>query len=148
VSKAVDTKRGIISVANAFYDAFNARDLERAREVIASDAKMIYMAGGDFIQGPAAVREMWQGWLTAFPDARVEVATMTVGENRIAVEFVGRGTHTGPLVIGNETIAPTGRRIELHYCDVHTIREGKIHELRVYVDEGVMFEQLEVARPT
>src|SRR5919108_512476 len=51
--------------------AFNARDLEQLARDAAPDAE--YSAPGDMkFKGPQAIKEYNQGWIDAFPDARVE----------------------------------------------------------------------------
>jgi len=38
--------------------------------------------------------------------------------------------------------APRAKRVELHLCDIHTIRDGRIHATHAYFDAASMMGQL------
>ena len=58
------------------------------------------------------------------------------------VEFVNRGTHTGPLQTSLGTIAPTGRKVKVRYCSVMRVDDGKVVEGRDYYDSASIMRQL------
>lgn len=60
----------------------------------------------------------------------------------MVVEFMGRGTHTGPLHTPTGDVPATGRRVDLPFCDVHRIEDGKITNGRSYFDLATMMRQL------
>jgi predicted ester cyclase len=71
-----------------------------------------------------------------------EIVEVSTGEDLVVVEFVGRGTHDGPLKGPVGEIPPTGRRVEIRFCEVHEIWDGKIVRFRTYFDPATMMRQL------
>ena len=69
------------------------------------------------------------------------------GENWVFTEFVGQGTHTGPLVGPAGTIPPTGRRIGFPVGELMRIEEGKFTLVHVYDDGATLLRQLGVFPP-
>ena len=62
-------------------------------------------------------------------------------------EFVGRGTHTGPLVGPAGTIPPTGRSIEFPVGEPMRLEEGRFTLVHVYYDGATLLRQLGVFPP-
>ena len=60
----------------------------------------------------------------------------------MVVEYTGRGTHTGDLVLPAGTVPATGRSVTVHVCEIDEITNGKIASARVYVDSGAVMAQL------
>jgi len=58
------------------------------------------------------------------------------------MEFIGRGTQTGPLATPGGAIPPTGRRVEIQFAQILTFRDGKIARARLYFDAAGMLQQL------
>ena len=67
---------------------------------------------------------------------------MIVDGDWLAVEFVNRGTHTGPLQSSLGTFAPSGRSMEVRYCSVMRVRDGMVVEDRDYYDSASIASQL------
>jgi ketosteroid isomerase-like protein len=78
----------------------------------------------------------------AFPDTRIEVTRVLADDGGATMEFVARGTHTGPLLTPDGTLEPTGRSAEVHYCFVYEIEDGQIHCIHQYFDAASMMRQL------
>ncbi len=70
------------------------------------------------------------------------MVNVIVQDNWAVVEFVNRGTHTGPLHSSLGTFAPTGRRMEVRYCSVMRVDDGKVVEGRDYYDSASIARQL------
>jgi steroid delta-isomerase-like uncharacterized protein len=138
-----------IALVATLYDAFNARDLERSASAVSDDCVIVNVPLGATLRGPDGIRAFQGGWVTAFSDARVEVRSMTVGVDehdeqttRVIVEHVGRGTHDGPLATPAGDIPATGRLVEVPFCEVFELRDGKITSSRTYFDVAMMLRQL------
>jgi ketosteroid isomerase-like protein len=58
------------------------------------------------------------------------------------VEFVNRGTHTGPLHSSLGTFPPTGKWQETRYCSVMRVKDGMVVEGRDYYDALSIARQL------
>ena len=132
----------LIATTRAMYDAFNERDYDRAAALVTDDAEIVSTPTGEIQRGPAGMRTMMQGWATAFPDSQIEVTHLAVSGNSAVVEFTGRGTHTGPMETPAGVIPPTGRAVEVAFCDVVEYRDGRAASIRTYFDLMTMMQQL------
>jgi steroid delta-isomerase-like uncharacterized protein len=130
------------ALARKPYDLWNARDFDGAAALFAPEADWLNVAMGVTVRGPEGYKQFAQGWANAFPDGQVEVTNIVASEDGAAVEFIGRGTHTGPLVGPQGTIAATGREAEFRLCDVYQIQNGKFVGGRSYFDSATMMRQL------
>jgi steroid delta-isomerase-like uncharacterized protein len=115
-------------------DAFNRRAFEEMTDLYAEDVEVDVVPFGSTVRGLDAVRALSTGRAAAFPDAEVEVTHVIATDQEVVVEFVGRGTHTGPLITPQGTIAPTGQGTETRFCRVCSVDDGKIREVREYSD--------------
>jgi ketosteroid isomerase-like protein len=79
---------------------------------------------------------------SAFPDVHRELLSIHVAKNVVVVELAIRGTHQGALAIGSETIAPTGRSIDVPCVDVFRLERGKVISFNCYNLPSVMLQQL------
>jgi hypothetical protein len=116
-------------VARLFYQLFNERRLDEAAHLVDPQAEFHYVPTRQRLLGRAGYRALAAAWLTAFPDARLEiVAVRPHDEHTITVDFIGHGTHTGDLVLGEAvTIPATHRAAMLPFRDRLVVR----HELIV-----------------
>ena len=78
----------------------------------------------------------------AFSDASTEITAVHAGEDFTIVEFIGRGTHDGPMIRPGGVVPPPGRSLETRFCEVLDIRDGKITGARSYFDLAGMMVQL------
>ena len=63
-------------------------------------------------------------------------------EDQAFVEFIGRGTNTGPLHLPTGDLPATGRPVELQFCEAFRIRGGKIVSYHIYYDALGFMQQL------
>jgi steroid delta-isomerase-like uncharacterized protein len=131
------------SVARAFFDALDRRDVDRAVSFLDQNAEWSFV-GSICMRGSEALRQAMQAHFATFPDHQEELTDLIATEERVAVEYVGRGTHQAPFDTPYGQIPPTGRRVELPSCDVHQIKNGKIVEIHTYFDWASLFQQLGV----
>lgn len=128
------------AVHQAMFDAIRARDYDGLRNLC--DADYVY-TGADGVEqkgadAGVAVAEMY---LTAFPDVSLEITEQWAPSDDVSIiEFVARGSHTGPL----GDIPPTGKPVEVHVCNVIEARDGKVVREREYFDSLSMLQQLGV----
>jgi steroid delta-isomerase-like uncharacterized protein len=132
------------ATARAFNDAYNARDWEAAVALATTDVEVVNVATGERLHGAEGVRRFLQGWAGAFPDSTAETTLVVADERGAAMEFVGRGTHTGPLPAPTGDIPPTGRTVEVPFHQMLEMRDGKISRARLYFDALGMLTQLGV----
>ena len=132
------------SIARTFYDAWNERDFDRGANLMADDGEIVIVGSGQHLRGQDGARQFSTMWATAFPDGRVTVDNVVAEGDRVAVEYTGRGTQTGPLDGPAGTVPATGRSVTLQLCDVWELREGKAQTLRTYFDTASLLTQLGV----
>ena len=132
------------AAVQAVNDAFNARDVNAAIALSTPDVETINMATGERFIGSDGLRQFFAGWMTAFPDGKVETVSITAGEQSAVIEFTGHGTQTGPLHSPSGDIPPTGRSTEIHFVSVDEFQQGKISRTRLYFDALGLMVQLGV----
>jgi steroid delta-isomerase-like uncharacterized protein len=137
------------AIARAEVDKYNAHDLDGLAALFSSDAEIINVPTGVSGRGQKTARDSAQTLLTAFPDGKFEVTSVVAGERGAAVEYVGRGTHTGKLAAAAGALPPTGRKLDVRICDVMDIQGGKITSVRSYWDlYGVLNQLGLIAEPS
>ena len=129
-------------IVRIFHESWDLRDPDRGATVIAEDCHFEDIARGELLPGPEGYRRDYYRWREAFPDGEVKVVNVIVQDNWAVVEFVNRGTHTGPLHSSLGTFAPTGLRMEVRYCSVMRVDDGKVVEGRDYYDSASITRQL------
>ena len=111
-----------IEVVRASIEAFNAGDMDAVREtldpavVIARDLEGWPEPGP--VAGREAVMRSWQGILDVFPEATVELTSVTNVGDRVVARQVARGKGKGPEAIAEYTVISTlrnGRTLILEY---------------------------------
>ena|SRR5947209_1039566 len=136
------------TLVRAHYDAFNRRDLDQAVAMVSDGVKWTNIPFDMTFDGRNGYRQFLENWTNALPDAKIEIINLIAGEEWIAVECIGRGTHNGPLVGPNGTIDPTHKKLEMKFCELHRVVDGQITEGRTYFDGTSMMRQLGVLPTT
>ncbi len=129
-------------VVRIFHESWGLRDPDRGATVIAEDCQFEDVARDELQPGPEAYKRDYYRWREAFPDGECKVVNVIVQDNWAVVEFVNRGTHTGPLKTSLGTFAPTGRKVKVRYCSVMRVDDGKVVEGRDYYDSAGIMRQL------
>jgi hypothetical protein len=122
-------------------DTFNAHDLDGFAEVLADD--VVFSApGGLQGEGKKACVEFYGGWLSAFPDGRVDVHHVHFIDDVAVEEGTFSGTHNGVLHNPAGDVPPTGRSVSLKYIQVLRFRDGEHISFNLVFDRLQMLEQL------
>lgn len=148
MSMGAETKTKIIAmaeterVARVFHESWDQRDPERGAAVIDADCRFEDMARSELLAGPEGYRRDYRRWREAFPDGEVKIVNVIVQGDWAVIEFVNRGTQTGPLRSSLGRFAPSGRRMEARYCSVMRVADGLVVEGRDYYDSASIARQL------
>jgi steroid delta-isomerase-like uncharacterized protein len=129
-------------LARRVHEAWNERNFDEIAEATASDATITIVGSGDTFDGPEGAHAYNKMWADGFPDGKVTVDRVIESGDLVAVEFTGRGTHTGTLVTSMGDIPATGRTLTLQLCDVMEFKNGKVQSQKTYFDTGSMMAQL------
>ena len=129
-------------IVRIFHESWDMRDPERGTSVIAEDCRFEDVARGELQLGPEAYKSDYYRWREAFPDGEVKVVNVIAQDNWAVVEFVNRGTQTGPLHSSLGIFPPSGRKMEVRYCSVMRVVDGMVVEGRDYYDSASIAKQL------
>jgi ketosteroid isomerase-like protein len=89
------------------------------------------------LAGLSALREV------AFSNVVLTFRRLDEVGNKAFAEWLVEADHTGPLVLGEDTVLEaTGRRVQLPGVTVADFREGKIRSFRTYFDDLALIEQI------
>lgn len=110
-------------VRRFFEEVWSTGDVSRRDAFLDPDYRG-HMAGS-----PAPIdREGWTGWFqgfrTAFPDARFSVEDMIAEGDRVAARLTMRGTHLGPM----NGVPATGRAVVVTGMSIERVANGRIVE--------------------
>jgi len=131
-----------IRITRAIFDAFNAHDLNKWDQYQANDFRS-EVPGATGALNRDQTREYNQRFLSAFPDLHFDLERTIAQGAYVVVDWVGSGTHTGPLVgpKGN-TIPATGRKARVSGSTTFEIRNGKLARSWVHWDMTTLLDQL------
>ena len=90
------------------------------------------------VQGREPVRDFLTWMHTQAFDAYPKVNTLVVGDGQATLEADLVGTHTGEFL----GIPATGKTVQVPYCVVYDLRDGKITALRAYIPMDLFVQQL------
>lgn len=126
---------------HAIQTAFNSRDWDALVSNVTDDC--VFIDGqGQVLHGKEGLRGYGQGWAAAFSDGKITDARIYDAGDTVVTEFVGRGTHDGPL----GPVSATGRSVSVPYLEIyHFDADGRITSGRAYFDMLGLMQQLGVA---
>jgi hypothetical protein len=126
IKKVMETMVTTEEIARRYYTAFNQRRFDDAEQLVDPEAMFHYLPTKQRLIGRAGYRALAAAWLHAFEDAQLEIQRLAVTDERtLDVHFLGHGTHTGDLVLGDTVvIPPTNRAVQLPFHDRLTIVGG------------------------
>src|SRR5262245_4827850 len=106
-------------------EAFNKRDLSFIEKGFSSQFVLHSPVTPGWPQGLAGARQMFTTMLTTAPDIRVTIEDRVAEEEKVAVRWTFRGTHTGPSLSRG---APTGEPFTVVAIALYRFANGKIEE--------------------
>lgn len=133
-------------VARNIYECFNEHNLDKMTNFMSDQLQWFDMSTGLVMKGKSSYRQYDENWLKGFPDGKITIKNLLVAGECVIVEFVGKGTHTGTLNTQQGDIPPSGKTVELPFCDVLLIRDGKVIEGHSYYDRMSLIEQVKAER--
>lgn len=104
--------------------AWQARDIQGVANLYAHDYEGIDVAQREPQRGPAGVVQSLALYAQAFPDIQFTLDEAIAQDNRVALVYTVRGTHTGSIM----HIPPTGRSIEVKGVSLITVERGQISQ--------------------
>jgi steroid delta-isomerase-like uncharacterized protein len=121
-----------------FYKEWNNRNTDKILEFHTPDARYHHPSvGSDPILFEQAIEQMKMLW-DAFPDITIDVEELFAEESKVAVRFIGRGTHTKDF----GGIPATGVMTEASAMEIFHIKDGKIEDVWEISDRLGLMQQL------
>jgi steroid delta-isomerase-like uncharacterized protein len=136
-----------VTLVQTLYDLYNSHQsdpawLDKSLAFFAEDCEVIDVPSSMTSRGPDGYKQVILFFEEGFPGSRIEITNLFATEDQAVVEFTGRGTNTGSLHMPTGDVPPTGRSVELRFCDAYRIRNGKIVSYRSYYDALGFMQQL------
>jgi steroid delta-isomerase-like uncharacterized protein len=131
-------KQLVISI----HDAFSKNQFDKVLELCHENVEVHAYAFGAVFQGKDGFMNFMQSFKGAFPDVIIHHKKLLVENNNAAIEFSGKGTHTGPLVTPAGNIPATGKKIELDVAEFMEFKDGLLISLHNYQDAGSLMRQI------
>ena len=122
--------------------AFNTGDADRYAANATADCETLDVPSGRTFSGSDGFRQFVQSYHTAFPDGQVQATSLFTTEDQGHLEYIGRGTNTGPFLYSSGQIPPTGRRVDFRVSAGLQFREGKVASIHYYYDLLSVLQQL------
>jgi ketosteroid isomerase-like protein len=116
------------------YEAVNAKDLDTIAGYGAPDSEWLDVPFDYTATGTNAIIDPWKSWFAIFPDATCEMQSLVAMGDHVVAQGIGRGTQRGVFHSPAGTIEPTGRTMEVRFCDVYRLKDGKIARADSYFD--------------
>ena len=129
-----------VDVHRRAHAAFNDRDWETMGELVAPDVVYRDHPRGIELHGLDEFLGWLREWTTGMSDARVDDARYLDAGTHAVAQFRGRGTNDGTLGPANAT----GRSMDLDFCEILEIRDGRMASGDIYYDALTMMSQLGV----
>jgi steroid delta-isomerase-like uncharacterized protein len=102
--------------------AWNNHDIDSIAACYSSNYSGVDFGEASPQDGPAGIKASAARYLTAFPDVHIQPEEVVVQDNRVAMVWVGEGTHLGHWM----NIPATGRRVIVRGMAMLTIEGGLI----------------------
>ena len=134
----------VIEIAKATVTAYNKKNWNEMRDLLAADAVYDEKATSRRLEGSGQIIEALQGWAQAFPDSKGTFIREFVSNDSVVLELVWKGVHTGPLQTPTGAIPASNKPIEVPACEIFRIEGGKVRSATHYFDMLTLLNQIGV----
>jgi steroid delta-isomerase-like uncharacterized protein len=131
-------------LARELYDAFGRMDFDRCLAMATDDVEVLLVPADQTFTGKEGLRQFMQVWKTATPDGVVTVVNQIASDDGVVNECTYHATHTGPLMSPAGEIPASGKTLDLRFCEVWTVRGGKLASIHNYQDFATLLRQIGV----
>jgi steroid delta-isomerase-like uncharacterized protein len=125
-------------LVSELYAAWSLHRPEAIDAIFTDDAVYEDVAAGQRHNGKKAIKEFLSGTFAWAPDFRVNMLSLTIGNDSAATEWISEGIQTGP--IGD--LPASGNGFRLRGASILTFRHGKIANVTDYYDMTTFKRQL------
>ena len=137
-----ESKASNAEIIKGLYNAVNIKDLDYFRNLGAGFSEWLDVPFDYTTRGETAIIDPWVSWFGIFPDATCEVKSLIAFGDYVIAQGIGRGTHKGVFNSPAGLLQPHNVRMQVQFCDVYKLREGKIERADSYFDFYSLLLQL------
>ncbi|MHA3788399.1 ester cyclase [Flavobacterium hauense] len=130
------------AVIQELYAAVNQRNFKYLNTLCDAGSEWFDIPFNSTAKGETSITIAWLNRFSIFPDATCEIKNLVAHDNYVIVQGVEKGTHEGMFTIYEEEIQPTGLPVEVGFCDVYYMNEGKIVKANSNLDIYALFSQI------
>lgn len=112
----------LAAYAETINEAWNSHDIEKVLSFYSPDYVGDDVGQASLLRGHEGLRAMLENYWSAFPDLRFKVTSTLVEGDRLAIVWLGEGTHQGTIM----NIPPTGHKVEARGVSIIEVRDGLI----------------------
>lgn len=116
------------------YDAVNRKDLDTIASYGCPESEWLDVPFKFPSTGVSAIIDPWKAWFGIFPDATCEVRSLVAMGEYVVAQGIGRGTQHGVFHSPAGELPPSGRSMEVNFCDVYRLSDDKIVRADSYFD--------------
>jgi steroid delta-isomerase-like uncharacterized protein len=132
-------------VRDMFRVLFDERDLDGVAAFWSERSVDRFLALDLTVRGTTELRRFFKELFAALPDWALTIEHVVASGDDAVVQWRGTGTHSGAAWQG---IEPTGRRVDLHGCDVIRLApDGRLEENTIYYDGATFARQIGMLPP-
>jgi steroid delta-isomerase-like uncharacterized protein len=132
----------LTNLAKDTVDAFNHRDWDQVRTLLAPNCVYDEVSTGRRLSGHAEILESMKGWTKAFKDAHGTVTSTMERGDTVVLEITYRGTHNGPFEGPEGSIPPSGASVTTRAVEIFECAGGRVTGMRNYFDLHAMLRQI------
>ena len=108
--------------AETINDAWNSHDINKVISFYAPEYVGADIGQASPLRGHDDLRAMLENYWKAFPDLRFVIMDTVIQNSRIAIIWLGEGTHQGTFM----NIPPTGRKVEVRGVSIIDVEYGLV----------------------
>ncbi|WP_227380489.1 ester cyclase [Haladaptatus halobius] len=130
-------------VERTSFEVYTEGNVDLIDEMVSDDYVLHDPTSPEEVRGPDGLKEHVKTYRDAFPDLDATIESLIAEDDLVAVRFVTRGTHEGPLP-DLPDLEPTGKEFEVTGTEFDRIEDGKLAETWLMFDTLGFMEQLGV----
>lgn len=112
----------LATYADMINQAWNSHDIEKVLSFYSPEYVGDDVGQASLLRGHEGLRAMLENYWSAFPDLRFKVVSTLVEGDRLAIVWVGEGTHQGTIM----NIPPTGHKVEARGVSIIEVQDGLV----------------------
>jgi ketosteroid isomerase-like protein len=128
------------ALSRSLFAAISKGDIDSIRELCGST--IVHVEAGGTFNGIDEVVDHFKTMTSPFPDLDILVERQLESGDTVVTEMRFTGTQTAPMKTPQGVLPPTGRRVDVPGCVLHTVRDGRIIRHTGYYDQLLFLGQL------